>query len=159
MPVDLKTITICDDKSLLSACDTLHDASFDLSSLSHDKDCQTCSMTFERELSDYPDLIQTQPKLFFFEKISYPLVKSTLILNNIRSIDIIDKSHIGTYTFLGGFSQDGIYTFQFAEDFLINITHEGKPKGSLVDNEFLNKFSRIHTFGLRKLFNRPCNPV
>ncbi len=150
MSVNLKTINIDNNETLLLACDYLHDSSFDISSLSHDKEHQTCSMIFKREFSADPSLIQRKPFFFFFEKVFYPLVESVLTINGVKSVEITDKARIGTYTFNKYSNQGDKFTFEFCENMQIDIILESQPHGSMVDQKFLNKYSRIHTFQFRK---------
>lgn len=159
MLIDLKTINIDSNESLISACSYLHDASFDLSSLSHDKEQRSCSMIFEREFSEDPSLRQGKPLFFFFEKIFYPLVETVLTLNGVKCIEITDRARMGRYFFDGCSIQDNNLSLKFrnrtgnyGDGVQIDIILNEVPTGSLVDQKILDKDSHIHTFQLRKFF-------
>jgi len=110
-------------------------------------------MIFEREFLEAPSLIQHRPVFLLFEKISYPLAETTLTLSGVKSVDVVDQSHIGTYTFNECSAQDNIYTFKFCEAMHISIALDSQPNGSLVDQQLLDKHSQIFTLRFLNLFS------
>ncbi len=150
-------IEISDDKSLLHACDLLHDASCDISNYKFEEKTGLWQAVFEREFLEDPDLLTSKPKFIIFAKHLSPLAESILILKRVKSCNIIDKSHIGTYMFNECQVQAEEYRFLFCEDMEMIITFEDKPQGMLIDKKLLNK--TISMYSLRNPFRRYKKPT
>lgn len=136
---NLVKIDITDDKSLLKACDILHDGYCDLSTVEYDKNAGTWKAIFEREFFEDPELMTFEPKFLFFHKVSFPMVKSELSLQGIKTYKIEDKSNIQNYSFSECQIKNKIYKFFFNEDMEMILTFEVSPKGNLIDHELLGK--------------------
>ena len=132
-------INITDDKSLINACDYLHDASFDLDMIEYDKKNGICKLKFEREYFENESLRTYKPKLLFFQKVFYPLISSEMILESIKSLNIHDTAKIGIFTFNECQVKQSKYQLQFCENMEISLEFKDKPIGSLKDLELLNK--------------------
>lgn len=136
---NLVKIDIVDDKSLLKACDILHDGYCDLSIVKYDKNAGTWKAIFEREFLEGPELMTFEPKFLFFHKVSFPYVKSELFLRGIKTYKIEDKSNIQNYSFNECQIKNKIYKFFFNEAMEMTLTFEDPPKGNLMDKELLDK--------------------
>ena len=152
LKVKLIQIEITDDKSLLEACDILHDASFDLSTLKYDEDMGTLNALFKREFLEDPSLIKRERRFLLFEKISFPLIQSMLSLAGVQDFKIKDKSRIGTYMFLECEIVECSYQFVFCEDMKFTLRFEDNPKGYLSDEKLLDAKGTYYTF--RNPFSR-----
>ena len=141
------TINISDDKSLLEACDILHDARCDLSSLHVDEEKGLWKAIFEREFFEDPDIMTHERKLFIFTKTKFPIVKSELSLTGIKSYDIEDKSQIGIFTFNECQIKDNVATLFFCENMKMIIEFNNKPQGKITDITLLNKKGSMYTMG------------
>ena len=136
---NLVKIAIVDNDSLLRACDIFHDAYCDLSTVKYDENNGTWKGIFEREFFEDPNLIMVEPKLLVFHKVSFPMAKSELSLEGIKTFTIEDKSKIQIYSFNECQVKNNTYKFFFNEDMEITIIFEDKPKGSLADQKLLDK--------------------
>jgi hypothetical protein len=136
---NLVRIDIIDNESLLKACDILHDAYFDLSTVEYDENNGIWKAIFEREYFENSKTMQTEQKFLFLTKVTFPLAKSELSLGGIKTYKIEDRSNIRIYSFNECQVKKHIYKFLFNEDMEITITFQDKPKGSLVDQELLDK--------------------
>ena len=139
MKDNLLNIEIFDDESLLKACDVLHDGYCDLSEIEYDHNSGTWKAMFEREYFEDPNMMLFEPKLFFFHKVCFPMAKSELSLEGIKTYNIEDKSKIQIYSFSECQVKNNAYIFFFNEGMEITIKFENKPKGNLVDQELLDK--------------------
>lgn len=143
---NLVRIEIRDNDSLLEACDILHDARFDLSTLHVDEEGGVWNGRFEREFFEDPGLMNYQPKLFIFDKATFPLADSELTLNGIKSYSIEDKSRIGIYHFNECEITGEVVTLLFCEDMKMILTFQDKPQGRLVDHKLLDKMGSFYLF-------------
>ena len=136
---NLLNINVVDDESLLKACDILHDAYCDLSTVQYDEISGSINIIFEREFLEDQKLLKFEPKLLFLHKVNFPMAKSRLALQGIKTYKIEDRSNIQIYSFNECQLKNNVYKFFFNEGMEIIITFEDKPKGSLVDQELLDK--------------------
>ena len=136
---NLVRIDIIDNESLLKACDILHDAYCDLSTVEYDENNGIWKAIFEREYFENSKTMQTEQKFLFLTKVTFPLAQSELSLGGIKTYKIENRSNIRIYSFNECQVKKNIYKFLFNEDMEITITFEDKPKGSLVDQELLDK--------------------
>ncbi len=141
---NLAKIDIVDDKSLLNACDILHDGYFDLSTVKYDENAGTWRASFEREFFEDSELMTFKPKLLFFHKVSFPMALSDLSLGGIKTYRIEDKSNIQIYSFNECRIKNEIYKFYFNEDLELTFTFEDPPKGSLTDQKLLDKKGSLY---------------
>lgn len=132
-------INISDDKTLLQATDFLHDGYCDLSTVQYDEDTGIWKAIFEREFFEDEKMMTSEPRFLFFNKVSFPMVKSEFILEGIKTYKIEDKSNIQIYSFNECQVKDNIYRFYFNENMEIIFTFNDTPKGNLTDKELLNK--------------------
>ena len=146
MNKNLVRIDIRDNESLLEACDILHDARCDISTLQVDENAGTWKARFEREFFEDPALMKYEPKLFVFNKATFLLADSELTLTGVKSYKIEDKSKIGIYTFSEVKIADGLATFFFCEAMEMVLTFQDTPQGSLVDHKLLDKEGSFHFF-------------
>lgn len=144
MNSNLVTINITDDASLLEACDILHDARFDLSTLHRDRDGSIWKATFEREFFEDPDLMTRERKLFFFTKTTFPMAETELTLTGLKSYRIEDNSRIRFYSFNKCQITGNVATLLFCENMKIIIEFEGRPQGTLVDLQLLDKTGAMY---------------
>ncbi|MHC4642590.1 MAG: hypothetical protein ACYS32_13170 [Planctomycetota bacterium] len=142
----LVRIEIRDNDSLLEACDILHDARFDLSTLHVGEEVGVWNGRFEREFFEDPSLMNYQPKLFIFVKATFPLADSELTFNGITSYSIEDKSRIGIYHFNECKITGEFVTLLFCEDMKMILTFKDKPQGRLVDHKLMDKTGSIYLF-------------
>ncbi len=146
MKSNLIAFDIEDNASLLEACDLLHDARFDLSTLQVDINAGIWKAGFEREFTEDETLLKHELKMFIFEKTTFPLADSELILTGIRNYIIEDKSGIEIYQFvecrIAGFAA----TLFFAENMKIILEFQNKPNGSFIDHRLLNKEASVYCF-------------
>ena len=153
MEHNLAKIEISDDKSLHEACDLLHDARCDLSTLDVDKEQGTWLAKFQREFFEDPALMTHKRRFFFFTKSSFPLAETELRLEGIIGYEILDKSHIGVYVFNECQKSNNLCRLLFCEDMEMIITFENKPRGSLTDLRLLDEQGSYYS--LRNPFKRP----
>lgn len=146
MNKNLVNIQIEDEKSLLEACDLLHDARCDLSTLEVNESEGTWCVKFEREFFEDPTLMKSAPFLFIFTKYTFPHVESQLKLKGIKNYKIIDKSNIGTYTFNECQRHNKVYKLLFCENMEMEITFGEHPSGQLNDLTLLNKEGSYTSF-------------
>ena len=142
----LVRIEIRDNDSLLEACDILHDARFNLSTLHVDEEIGVWNGRFEREFFEDPGLMNYQTKLFIFEKATFPLADSELTLNGIKSYIIEDRSRIGIYHFNECEIAGEAVTLLFSEDMKMILTFQDKRQGRLVDHKLLDKTGSFYLF-------------
>ena len=148
-------IKITNNNTLLEGCDYLHDASFDLDIFEYDKQNGKCNFRFEREYLEDESSITYTSKLLLFTKLSFPLIASELVLENIRELNIRDRAKIGIYTFNECVVEKSEYIFNFCEDMEIHIQFYNGPTGYLKDKEILDKKRSYWTF--RNLFSKNKN--
>jgi hypothetical protein len=132
-------IEITDHESLMNACDLLHDARFDLAGLEMDREAGSWNASFEREYFEDASLLQSRRRLLLFTKYTFPLVMSKLVLREVASCGIEDKSRIGTYTFNECRLKDKAYELVFCEDMKMTIRFKDRPYGELRDLSLLSK--------------------
>jgi len=143
-------IAIQDDKSLLEACNFLHDGCLDISKIQYDETEGTWQAPFEREFLEDPSKIEYKRKYLIFSNVSFPIVHSVLTLKGVKTCRIEDKSKIQKYMFNKCRIKDGKYCFIFCEDMSIYITFSEKPAGNLKDHYFLEEKKSFLT--IRKPF-------
>lgn len=150
MSSNLVTIEVFDEKSLLDACDILHDSRFNISSLKLDENKGIFEARFEREFFEDPKEMTHERKMFFFVKTTFPLAETELTLTGIKSYRIGDKSEIEIYTFNECQMKDGIATLIFCEDMKMVLEFHSKPLGRLADLRLLEKTGSMYTTGVRE---------
>ena len=155
MNVNLVTIDITDDASLLEACDILHDARCDLSTLHVDRDNGVWKATFEREFFEDPSVMTHERKLFVFTKTTFPLAETELTLGGIKSYEIEDKARIEIFTFNECRIEKNVATLYFCEDMKMTIEFNERPQGKLVDLSLLDKTGSMYCTG-RTGFKEKC---
>lgn len=139
-------IEISDHGSLMKACDLLHDAQCDISSITFNADLGSWKATFKREFFEDPTLMQHEPRLFIFTKHTFPLITSQLSLDGVTACKIEDKADIGTYMFNECRLNDQAYVLWFCEDMKITLTFAGTPRGQLRDLNRLEEKVSYFTF-------------
>jgi hypothetical protein len=143
MNTNLLHIDIVDDESLLRACDVLHDAYCDISSLQYDEKAGSVRVLFEREYFEDSQLLKYEPRLLMW-KVSFPMAKSELSLEGIKTFIIEDKSKIQIYSFNECQVKNNVFKLFFNENMEIAITFEDKPKGLLLDKDILDKMGSFY---------------
>ena len=146
MTSNLVKIQISDDKSLLEACDILHDARCDLSTYEFDEKAGKWQATFKREFFEDPNLVKHEPRFIIFERHTFPLAESVLTIKGVKNCEIRDKSNIGIYTFNECQIKNNIYRFLFCEDMEMLLTFIRKPEGNLIDKKLLDTKSTMYSF-------------
>ena len=147
MNVNLVTIEINDNDSLLEACDILHDSRCDLSTLEVDKEKGIWKATFEREFFEDPNVITHERKLFVFTKTTFPLAETELTLIGVKSYEIEDKAKIKLFMFNECQIEKNVATLYFCEDMKMTIEFENKPRGNLVGMKLLDKTRSMYCTG------------
>jgi hypothetical protein len=132
MNPNLVTIDICDETSLLKACDILHDARFDPVNARFDAQTATWTAVFSREFLEDPSLVSKRPGILL-TTLTYPMAESIVELRGITSFDTVDRSRIGIYTFDECRVRRGKCRFLFCESMEILVTFREKPSGTLRD--------------------------
>jgi hypothetical protein len=153
----LVQIEIGDHESLMKACDLLHDARFDLAGLEMDQEAGSWNASFEREYFEDAGLLLSRRRLLVFTKYTFPFVMSRLVLREVASCGIEDKSRIGTYTFNECRLKDKAYELVFCEDMKMTIQFKDRPCGELRDLSLLSKKGAFLALGSpfwRALWNR-----
>jgi len=145
-------LEIRDHDSLMKACDLLHDARCDVSTIALDRSAGSWTALFRREFFEDPELMQAEPRLFILTKHTFPLVSSQLTLHDFTSYEIEDRSHIGTYMFNECRLIGDTYHLWFCEDMRIILRFRDKPHGELRDLNLLGEKGSFFTF--RNLFKR-----
>lgn len=140
-------IAIQDDRSLLEACDFLHDGCLDISKIQYDEAEGTWQAYFEREFLEDPSKIEYERKYLIFNKVSFPAVHSVFTLKGVKTCRVEDKSKIQKYTFNECRIKDSTYRFIFCEDMSIYFTFNEKPAGNLKDHYFLEEKKSFLTIG------------
>jgi hypothetical protein len=141
---NLVKIIIVDNESLLRACDILHDAYCDLSRVEYDENNGTWKGIFEREYFEDSKLMELEPRFLFFHKVNFPMAKSELSLQGIKTYKIVGKSNIQIYSFNECEIKKNIYRFVFNESMEMTFTFKEAPKGNLIDQELLPKKGSIY---------------
>jgi hypothetical protein len=131
-------INISDQKSLEEVFDLLHDSCLELKSLAYKQNEQRLEAIFQRE--DFENVIHKRKFVIFTKTIS-PLIECRLILEQVKSPEIKDKSNIGIYTFNECKFNKGKLILLFCEDMEICIEFTGQIRGSLQDLRKLDKKS------------------
>lgn len=147
--MSLVDIKITNEKSLLNACDLLHDARCDLSSVNFDQAKGTWRATFTREFFEDPNLMQAKKVLFIFTRHTFPLAESVLELVGVTSQKIEDRSQIGTFMFNECQLVKGAYHLVFCEDMEITLVFRQQPAGRLRDLRLLDRMGTYLSFGNR----------
>ncbi len=155
MNAKLITIDITDDASLLEACDFLHDARCNLSTLQIDQANGTWKARFEREFFEDPSVMTHERKFFVFTKTTFPLVESELTFKGFSRCQIDDKSRIEIFTFNECRIDKNIATLHFCEDMRITVEFVDKPQGKLADLRLLDKPGTMYVPGFRG-FKEKC---
>jgi len=75
--------SIVDEASWLKVCDILHDAVFDLSTLTYDEACGTLRTVFKREFLEDEKWVTSRRIFLFLFQHRFPLIESELLLSNI----------------------------------------------------------------------------
>ena len=147
MNANLVTIDITDKASLLEACDILHDARCDLSTLHVDLDNGVWKATFEREFFEDPSVMTHKRKLFVFTKTTFPLAETELTLSGVKSYEIKDKARIAIFTFNECQIEKNVASLYFCEDMKMTIEFNDRPQGKLVDHKLLDKTGSMFCTG------------
>ena len=158
MNSNLVTIEINDDESLLEACDLLHDAQFDISTLQVDIDTRVWKARFKREFFEDPDAMIHKRKLLFFIKSTFPMAETELTLTGLRSYRIEDNANIGTFMFNECQVNGHVTTMHFCEDMKMILEFEGTPQGKLVDLRLLDKTGSMWTIGVKE-YRKRCQQL
>jgi len=152
---NLVTIEITDDASLLEACDILHDARCDLSTLHVDLENGVWNAIFEREFFEDPGVMTHERKLLVFTKTTFPLAETELTLSGVKSYQIEDRAKIEIFMFNECQIEGNVATLYFCEDMKMTIEFENKPQGKLVDLRLLDKTGNMYCTG-RTGFKEKC---
>jgi hypothetical protein len=123
---------INNDCSFLKILDLLHDARLHIETIKYDKNTKKWEALFQRENFD-SDLTEETRFLFFFRKISTPLINTKLILRGVEKFQLTDLSNIGIYTFNKYKKTKSGYDLEFCEEMNIKIDFMGEPSGELED--------------------------
>jgi hypothetical protein len=156
MNQNLVTIEVTDETSLLRACDILHDARFDVGNAMADMQAGRWTGVFVREFFEDATLL-SELRGIIFTKVTFPMAESVLELGGIADCDVLDSSHLGTYTFSECQSVRGKYRFFFCEGMEIVFTFKEKPTGRLRDIRLLDErgsYLAIRNPFRRRLTNR-----
>jgi len=138
MNANLVTIDICDEMSLLKACDILHDARFDPSNAKFDVPTATWRAAFIREFFEDPSLMSERSGIIF-TTFTYPMAESVLELRGITDLKTSERSNIGVYNFNECQVSRGKCRLLFCESMEIVVTFGEKPSGSLRDIRLLDE--------------------
>ena len=144
-------IDICDEASLLEACDLLHDAEFDLEAAEFEEKIGCWTGRFAREFFEDPALIKVRHR-FVFTKFTFPLIGSILRLEGVESCEVTDNSRIRWYTFNECRPSGDLYRFIFCQDMEIRMHFRDNPRGLLRDLNVLPRTRSI--WRLRNPFRR-----
>lgn len=155
MNTNLVTIEITNAASLLDACDILHDARCDLSTLQVDLDRGVWQARFEREFFEDPDAMTHERKLLFFTKTTFPIAETELTLKGLKRYRIEDKAHIGIFMFNECQIKGDVATLLFCENMRMILEFESGPHGRLVDLRLLEKTGSMYTTCV-KAFKERC---
>lgn len=131
----LLNISFADGQSFIEACHILHDCMFLLDELSDDRGALTWRGRFLRPshgaLHMKEGLLRTRWCVNVF--------KTTLFLQGVQERSIVDKSNIGTYTFVDVIQQGKCYALRFIEGLLIEIEFANEPMGTISDDGLYEK--------------------
>jgi len=147
--MSLVDVKITDEKSLLNACDLLHDARFELSSVSFDQAKGMWKATFTREFFEDPNLMQAKRAFLIFTRHTFPLAESVLELAGVASQNVEDRSQIGTFMFNECRPVKGAYHLVFCENMEITLVFCQQPAGRLRDLRLLDHKGTYLSFGKR----------
>jgi len=150
MNENLVTIDIIDNVSLLEACDILHDARCDLSTLHVDLKNSIFKVRFEREFLEDPKVMTHERKLFVFTKTTFPFAEMELTLTGFKNYRIENNARIEIFTFNECHIDHKIVTLQFCEDMKIILEFDGELRGNLIDLKLLDKMGSMYTTGVRE---------
>jgi hypothetical protein len=148
MNANLVSIDICDEKSLLNACDILHDARFDLGSAKFDAQVATWNAIFIREFFEDATLV-TERRGIVFTSFTYPMAESVLELDGVADYSVRDRSHIARHTFSECQVRRGKCRLFFCEGMEIVLTFKERPSGCLRDVRLLEEH------GARRVLRNP----
>jgi len=143
---NLVKIDIVDDESFLKACDILHDGYCDSATIKCDENNGMWKAVFERDFFEDPKLMKCEPRFLFFYKVSFPMAKSELLLEGIKTYEIEDKSNIQIYSFNECQIKNKTYKFFFNEDMKMTFTFKDNPRGKLTDQKLLDKKGVFYTW-------------
>ena len=143
---NLVLIKISDDKTLMKACDLLHDAKFDLTQMEYDHEGRKWTGVFKREFFEDPTLIETNRKFIIFSRHTFPMVETVLTLDEVANITVSDKAKIEVFTFNECQHQSTKYRLIFCEDMEIVIEFVSQPKGHFRDIKLLDEKGSMLTF-------------
>jgi hypothetical protein len=148
---------INNEESLLNACDLLHDAYFDLSTMTYNNRERKWLGKFKREFFENPDLIQSRRKFLFFTEHTFPMADTFLSLEQVAKIRINDRARIEIFTFNECRRENGKYVLYFNEAMEMEIKFDGTPRGYLKDTKLLDERGSFLAFGKRIQINtRRC---
>lgn len=156
MHMGLVKIDIIDNDSLMKACDILHDGYCDLSNVLYDEKKGCWKAIFEREFLEEPTGIEIEPRFLFFNRVSFPMSKSELILEGVSTYKIEDKSNMQICSFNECQIKKGIYKLLFNEGMEMTFTFKDNPKGNLTDLQLLDKKGAF--YNLRNPFKSKRHP-
>lgn len=121
---------IHDQKSLEEAFDLLHDARFDLESLTYDENAGRVDAIFQRE--DF-EAVMYKRRWLVFTQIIMPLIECRFTLATVSAPQIHDKAKIRFYTFNECKMDQNKLTLTFCENMKIVLEFRGQIKGILQD--------------------------
>ena len=154
----LVTIDITDTASLLDACDILHDARCDLSTLHVDLDEGVWRARFEREFTEDPDAMVHERRLLFFVKSTFPMAETELTLTGVKGYRIEDNAGIEIFMFDECQIESNVATLLFCEDMKMILEFDDNPRGRLVDLRLLGKTGSMWTTGVKEYKERCQQP-
>ena len=158
MENNLVTIDITDNESLLDACDILHDAYCDLSTLHQDITNGVWKVRFEREFTENPNVMTHERKFIFFIKSTFPITDPELTLTGVKNCRIENKVLTDKLTFNECQIKTGVATLLFCEGIKIIVEFEESPQGKLVDLGLLEKTRTMWTTGVKE-YEEKCQQV
>lgn len=147
MNTSLFKINITDNASLLEACDVLHDALFESSSLELDMDRGVWKARFEREPFEDPGLMTHERKLFFFVKSTFPIVQTELTITGLKSYRVEGYGKSEVFFFYECRIDGKIATLLFSGNMKMILEFEDMPRGLLFDLRLLDKTGTMWTSG------------
>ncbi len=146
MTSNLVSIQIVDEKTLLDACDLLHDSKFDLTKSTYDSKARIWKGTFKREFFEDPTLMTSKRKFIFLTKHIFPMAEASLTIKNVESINVVDKADIEEFTFNECQPEKNAYRLIFCEDMEIELNINGRPNGKFKDIQVLEEKGSLVTF-------------
>lgn len=103
--------------------DLMHDEFFELNDVKHDKDKQSIEIPYRRRFHKGPFRIIR--KFIGIKRIEVELIRSLLIIKNVKDYHYDDRSRIGTYSFNTIKYHDNNLQIICCEDLELNIVVSG----------------------------------